>query len=183
MKFIDTNRVLSGLLLSMTLFCNPLFASNDEAAEKDYNSNQVGVSWTDPAKFTELRYGPQLNQAKPEAWLTEFQKTLVKRAGAAIKPGEHLDVVITDVKLAGQVEPRGGARNDVRVVKSIYPPSIDLSFTLTGADGQVLASGERKLKDLGFLDRGNTKDTDAYRYEKRMLQDWVRAEFGKDKKS
>lgn len=184
MKFINTNRNLSGLLLGMLLACNPLFASNGEAGGKDKNSDQVSVSWTDPAKFTESRYGPQINQAKPEIWLGDMQKTLVKRGGSVLKPGEHLDVVITDVKLAGQVEPSQGGRNDVRVIKSIYPPDISLSFTLTGADGKVLNSGERKLSDVAFLDRdrGTRGLNDAYRFEKRLLEDWVRTEFGKDSK-
>lgn len=179
MKITDAKRILPGMLLGM-LLCSPLLASSDDAREKSYNSDQVSVTWTDPAQFTEAKYGPQLHRTYPGGWLTEFQKTLVKRAGAVLKPGQHLDVEITNVNLAGQVEPFHGSRaTDVRVVKSIYPPEINLSFTLTGADGQVLDTGERKLRDAGFLDRSSANSNDPYRFEKRLLEDWVRTEFGK----
>ena len=180
MKRLDANRILSSLLLGLMLICSPLFASSDDAGKKNYNSDQVNVSWTDPAQFTEAKYGRQFHQPEPGIWLTEFQKLLVKQAGAAIKPGQHLDIKITNVKLAGQVEPfHGPGANDVRVIKSIYPPEINLTFTLTGADGQVLDSGDRQLRDPAFLDRGSASRSETYRFERRMLEDWVRKEFGK----
>ena len=180
MKPLDANRILSALLLGLMLVCGPLFARTDAAAKKSYNSEQVNVSWTDPAQFTEAKYGRQFHQPEPEIWLAEFQKVLVKQAGAVLKPGQHLDVQITNVKLAGQVEPfHGPSANDVRVIKSIYPPEINLSFTLTGADGQVIDQGERKLRDAAFLDRGSASRSDSYRFEKRLLTDWISTEFGK----
>ncbi len=185
MNYRGANRILAGsLLLGVLLICGPLFARSDDGEKKNYNSDQVSVSWTDPAQFTETKYGRPFRQPEPEIWLTEFQKTLVKRAGATLKPGQHLEVTITNVDLAGQVEPfHGSGATDVRVVKSIYPPEIDLSFTLTGADGQVLDSGERKLRDPAFLDRGSASRSDAYRFEKRLLEDWVNREFGKSSNS
>lgn len=183
MKQLDAKQVLFGLLLSMMLVSSPLFASSDDAGMKNYNNDKVSVSWTDPAQFTEAKYGPQFRQSESKIWLTEFQKLLVKRGDAVLKPGEHLDVKITNVQLAGRVEPFHGSRaTEVRVVKSIYPPEIDLTFTLTGADGQVLDSGERKLRDVAFLDRGSANSSDPYRFEKRLLEDWVSKEFGKGSK-
>ena len=180
MKRLNANRILSSLLLGMMLVCSPLFARSDEAGKKNYNSDKVTVSWTDPAQFTEAKFGRQFHQPEPEVWLTEFQKVLVKKAGEAIKPGQHLDIKITNVKLAGQVEPFHGSNgNFVRVIKSIYPPEINLTFTLSGADGQVLDSGERQLRDPAFLDRGSASRSETYRFERRMLEDWIRKEFGK----
>jgi len=180
MNSIDSNRAFYGVLCGLLLFGSPLLAHAEDAAKKDYNSDQVSVSWTDPAQFTEARYGRPFRQPEPEIWLTEFQKLVVKQAGAVLQPGQHLDVRITDVDLAGQVEPfRGSAATDVRVIKSIYPPEINLTFTLTGADGQVIEQGERKLRDAAFLDRGSASRSDSYRFEKRLLTDWISKEFGK----
>ncbi|MBL0163448.1 MAG: DUF3016 domain-containing protein [Xanthomonadales bacterium] len=181
MEYRRAHRILAGtLLLSALLICGPLFARANDGEKKNYNNDQVTVSWTDPAQFTEAKYGRQFRQPEPEIWLTDFQKLLVRRASAVLKAGEHLDVSITNVKLAGQVEPfHGSGATDVRVIKSIYPPEINLSFTLTGSDGQVLASGDRKLRDLAFLDRGSASRSEAYRFERRLLEDWVSTEFGK----
>ncbi len=161
------------------MFGTSLSAIARDVDKKDYNSDQVHVTWTDPAEFTEMKFGFQFQQPKPEIWLTEFQKSLVKRGEKVLMPGQRLDVTITDVKLAGRIEPfRGGAGGDVRIVKSVYPPEVNLSFTLTGADGQVIDSGERKLRDVAFLDRGARNRSDPYRFETRMLTDWLEREFG-----
>ena len=179
-KSIASRRFLGGLLVT-TLMCSAsLSAIARDVDKKDYNSEQVSVTWNDPAQFRELHYGRNFQQPKPEVWLTEFQKTLVKRAEHVLQPGQHLSVTITNVKLAGQVEPfHGAGATDVRVIKSIYPPEIELTFSLTGTDGQVLDSGERKLRDIAFLDRGTASRSDTYRFEKRMLNDWVDKEFGR----
>ncbi len=184
MKYQGTNRMLAGtLFLGALLICGPLFARSENGEKKNYNNDQVNVSWTDPAQFTEAKYGRQFHQPEPEIWLTDFQKLLVRRASAVLKPGQHLDIKITNVKLAGQVEPfHGPGATDVRVIRSIYPPEIDLSFTLTGADGQVLDSGERKLRDPAFLDRGSASRSETYRFERRLLEDWISTEFGKRSK-
>jgi len=65
----------------------------------------------------------------------------------------------------------------VRIVRDIYPPRIDLTFRLLAADGSTLTSGKRELRDLGFLSRTNMYSNDPLRYEKTLLDDWVRKEF------
>ena len=52
-----------------------------------------------------------------------------------------------------------------------------LNFTLKGADGQVVAEGERKLVDHGFLMGSQVNSNDNLRYEKRLIDDWLRKEF------
>lgn len=41
----------------------------------------------------------------------------------------------------------------------------------------VVAEGERKLVDHGFLMGANLNNTDNLRYEKRLIDDWLRREF------
>ena len=52
-----------------------------------------------------------------------------------------------------------------------------LRFVVKGPDGQVLAEGERKLVDHGFLTGTNVNSNDSLRYEKRLIDDWLRREF------
>jgi len=63
------------------------------------------------------------------------------------------------------------------VIKNIYPPRIDLTFTQTDANGAVVKEGERQLRDPAFMQRGILNSTDPLRFEKRMLDDWLRKEF------
>ena len=89
-----------------------------------------------------------------------------------------MDVTITDIDRAGRYEPVvRAAMQDIRIVKDIYPPRMTLRFVVKGADGQVLAEGERKLVDHGFLTGTNVNSNDSLRYEKRLIDDWLRREF------
>jgi hypothetical protein len=95
-----------------------------------------------------------------------------------LAPGQQLKITVTDVDLAGEFEPwRGGSMADVRIVKDIYPPDIKLAFQLTGADGTVLAQGDRHLRDMGFMMTLSIDRNDPLRFEKELLDNWLRSEF------
>jgi hypothetical protein len=140
--------------------------------------SRVTVDWTNPADFVEVRENPGSRPARPEEWLAQLARHLQSRAERVLPPGQHLHVTITDVKRAGRYEPwRGPQWDDIRIIKDIYPPRIDLRYTLTGSDGTRLREGERTLRDLAFLSRGTLSRDDPLRYEKRLLDDWLRREF------
>src|SRR5690606_34014961 len=66
--------------------------------------------------------------------------------------GARMEVTITDIQRAGRYEPwRGPDRDHIRILRDPYPPRMQLEFRITGADGQVLAEGQRKLQDLSYL--------------------------------
>ena len=139
----------------------------------------VTVSWTDPQEFGEIRYSRNRFEAERGDWVRGIARHLAKRAAGALGPGERLDVVITDIERAGEFEPGAGRSDGVRIVRDIYPPRIDLSYTLYDASGDVVGSGERRLRDIGFLQRhaGTVGSGDPLRHEKRLVDDWVRDEL------
>lgn len=139
----------------------------------------VTVSWTDPQAFTEIRYSRNRFEAERGDWVRDIARHLATRAAGALGPGERLDVVITDIERAGEFEPGAGRSDGVRIVRDIYPPRIDLSYTLYDASGDVIGSGERSLRDIGFLHRhaGTVGSGDPLRHEKRLVDDWVRDEL------
>ena len=142
--------------------------------------SRVDVSWANPDDFSDAKMypGTGLGRAQPEEWLGDLSKYLKYRADRALPPGETLEVKFTNVQRAGIYEPwRGPQWDDVRIIKDMYPPRIDLSFTLRGADGHVISEGTRKLRDPAFLQRGIWNETDPLRYEKRLLDDWLRSEL------
>lgn len=139
---------------------------------------RVSVDWTDPAQFTELKHYRSYRDGRPADWLEPLAKHLRTRAERVLPPGQRLAVTFTDVQRAGQYEPWHGPRwSDVRVVKDIYPPRIDLRFRLLDANGAVLREGERSLRDSAFLMRDGTHEDDPLRFEKRLLDAWLRREF------
>lgn len=165
-------------------FAVPAFAARVTDPELPRNLDADGpvtVSWTDPQEFGEIRYSRNRFEAERGDWVRGIARHLAKRAAGALGPGERLDVVITDIELAGDFEPGAGRSDGVRIVRDIYPPRIDLSYTLYDASGDVADSGERSLRDIGFLHRhaGTVGSGDPLRHEKRLVDDWVRDELAR----
>jgi hypothetical protein len=149
-----------------------------QAKTPNADPSRVTVTWTDPSQLSEVKDNSSYGRRNSDYWLGTLQKYAQTRADRALPAGQRLDIKFTDIKLAGSFEPWRGPRfDDVRIVKDIYPPRIDLSFTLTDANGTIIASGERKLRDMAFLSRGTPNTSDNLRYEKRLLDDWIYREF------
>jgi hypothetical protein len=117
------------------------------------------------------------NRYQDANYLEALQAHLIKRATQMLPPGERLEVTITDIKLAGAYEPWHGPRMYyVRIMKDTYPPRIDLTFKLIGADGTVSRQGSRTLRNLGYLHSGlaTSGNSDPLRYDKALLDSWLR---------
>ena len=139
----------------------------------------VSVRWTDPAQFSEIKYSGNRWEAARGNWVFQLAEHLRDSASKRLPEGDRLDVTITDIGRAGRYEPwHGPQMQDVRIMRDIYPPSMTLEFRLYGADGQLLADGTRELRDMGYL-MGNTLTgpSDNLRFEKRMIDDWLRREL------
>lgn len=175
---------ITGLALACLLAvggadAKPRSVADPEAPRALNVEGPVQVQWTDPAQFTELRYSRNRWDAQRGDWVETLAEYLRKQAGKMLPEGQKLDVTITDIKRAGDYEPWHGPRlDDVRIMRDIYPPRISLQFTLTDANGQIISQGERKLSDTGYLLNSSLpSNTDPLRYEKRMLDDWLRREL------
>lgn len=139
----------------------------------------VAVQWTDPAEFTDLKYSGNRWAAARGNWVFELAEHLREEAEKELPTGERLDVEITDIRRAGMYEPWHGLQmQDVRITRDQYPPRMSLKFRHLGPDGSVIEEGERKLVDSAFLIRGSLfGDSDSLRYEKAMIDRWLRHEF------
>lgn len=174
-------RWLAGLL-ALALVPGTVLAANQAAAPATSTSpisaqERVTVTYVHPHQFTESRqtgFGHRYNHGD---YLGKLKAYLIRRATPMLQPGQHLAIAITDIDLAGGYEPwRGPQWNDVRFMRDVYPPRIDLDFKLTGADGRIIRQGTRKLRDLGYLHDlpASPSDTDSLRYDKALLDRWLR---------
>lgn len=138
----------------------------------------VKLDWTDPAKFADTRQSMCTSSIKPEEWLADLARHVESRAASRLAPGQRLAITITDIRRAGQCEPwRGAQASDIRIIKEPYSPRIELRYSVVDASGEVLREGTEALRDLAFLQRGTMNANDPLRFEKRMLDDWVRKTF------
>lgn len=128
------------------------------------------VTLQQPGAFTDFA-APHLAEA--------FSAFLEQRAAARIAEDQRLEIVVTDVDMAGGFKPGDPGREHIRLMKSTFPPRIDLRFTLTETHDHVVAEGERTLRDLSYLMRPRPKtDPDPLVYEKQIVEGWLIREFG-----
>jgi hypothetical protein len=138
-------------------------------------SPSVQVRYIHPKHFTETRFTPPSERIGSMDYLAPLKRYIEKRAAKVIQPGQKLSIEITDIKRAGNYEPwPGGPSGWMRVVRSDYPPRITLHFTLHGADGSVLKKGTRHLIGMGFMSWSMPGNSDPLRYEKTLIDHWLR---------
>jgi len=170
------NRRIAPFVLLAALFAVPALAGTPATATATAPTN-VTVTYDHPEQFTETRKVRSLApQLADRDYLKVLKVYMENRAGKMLPPGDHLDIVVTDIDRAGNFEPwRRGTLREVRIIKDIYPPRIDLHFRLLDADGKTIREGTRKLRDPGFMaDSSNTSGSDNLRYEKALIDRWLR---------
>lgn len=173
----------------LTLVAAALVALNvsaiaaDSAAEK--TDARVEVTYVNPEKFADVKDSSYGSERGRDAYLSELKEHLVDRGSKWLAEGHKLAVTITDVDLAGDFEPwRGAQLSDVRIIKEIYPPRVNLSFKITDATGAVVKEGTRELRDLTFqMTTMTIPSSDHLRYEKATLDNWLRSELPRVKKA
>ena len=100
-------------------------------------------------------------------------------------PADHkLAITMTDLDLAGRVEPTYGVGGSsyIRVLDALSYPTMTFAFSYTDANGKVLAENDEvKLKDLAdgtsTLRNVHGSSSDNLFREKRLMSEWVREQF------
>ena len=171
-------------LMLMPVFLGALVPPPASAAAETRVLGYASVAFFEPEKFTDVRDSYQGDVSRT-TYLEQLRDHLLEQAKYYVPEGHTLAVTITDIDMAGDFEPWLGPRwMDVRIVKDIYPPRIDLTFRLTDAAGQVVKEGRRELRDLAFLMKITMAfRDDSVRHEKALLDDWLRAEFPRVRKN
>ena len=158
-----------------------LGASDAAIAAKTPPPERIQVSWAPKEQLAEVKNN-QFNRGwlRPNEWQQQIGDHLRKSADKILPPGEQLQVHVNDISLAGAFEPWHGPNSqDIRVLKDIYPPWMNVHYTLVAADGKVIREGDAKLRDGSYLQREPPGyPSDPLRYDKRMVDDWLRDEFG-----
>lgn len=179
-------RIATSLLLSLALIATAAAAKTRNVTDPDAPRSlpaegPVAVQWTDPAGFTELKFSGNRWESQRGNWVFQLAEHLREQAEKRLPAGERMEVTITDIDRAGRFEPgRGFDLDRIRVMRDIYPPRMELSFKRYGADGRLVAEGERKLHDFTYLSSASIANSnDVLRYEKRMIDEWLRDELPK----
>jgi len=164
--------------LLLVFACIAALIGAAHAADSAKSSSQVSVSFISPEKFTDVRDDTMGSDRDRDYLLGEIKTTIENTARDYVGAGQTLEIKVTDIDLAGDFEPwRGAEFSQVRILKDIYPPRMDLEFKLVGADGKVISEGKRHLQDLSYLMNSVLPVSDALRYDKELVRNWIRQEF------
>lgn len=130
-------------------------------------AGSVEVQWLEPAQYSDAGRSNVDRERVTQILGQHFQKL-----ARLLPDGQVLKVQVTDLDLAGEIEPFRW--QGLRVLRGRADwPRMSLRYTLT-ADGRTLKSGEAQLQDMGYSFSRRTEDLG---HEKRMVEQWVRAEF------
>lgn len=145
---------------------------------------RADVMFFEPEKFTDVR-DSYMGDPSRTTYLEQIRDHLLEQAKYYVPEGHTLSVTFTDIDMAGDFEPwRGSQWTDVRIVKDLYPPRMNLTFRLTDADGNVVKEGKRELRDLAFMIKITMSfRDDSVRHEKALVDDWLRSEFPRVRKN
>ena len=136
----------------------------------------VEVRFINPEKFVDI---DDANFRPQDEALKGIQAHL-RELGDKGLPGDDLMIDVTDVDLAGRVEPHGPRMDMVRVMRETGSPSIKLHYVLSKG-GVELRHGDVRMVDLDYLHGINRYPSDdPLRFEKRMMDTWFQREFGAD---
>ncbi|KQV48266.1 hypothetical protein ASC95_20165 [Pelomonas sp. Root1217] len=134
----------------------------------------VQVNFVGSDKFSDIKDNNGFRQ--PEV-LKDIEAYLVEQVGKRL-PDRDVRINVTDVDLAGEVEPFGRRMQWLRVMRTVTLPSIAFNYEVREGD-KVVRQGEVKLRDMNYQDGFNGhSSSDTLRYEKRMLDRWFKQEFG-----
>ncbi|MCE4557669.1 DUF3016 domain-containing protein [Pelomonas cellulosilytica] len=134
----------------------------------------VKVNFVNPDKFIDIK--DNTGFADKDV-LTQIEAHLVAQAQKFL-PGQDVTINVTDIDLAGNVEPFGHSVQWVRVMRRVTLPAITLNYEVSQA-GQVVRKGDARLRDMNYQDGVNSYFSgEPLRYEKHMIDRWFQDEFG-----
>jgi hypothetical protein len=135
---------------------------------------QAEVRFGPADKFSDVREVRNV-EADVEAPLAELLQKLAEKH----LPGQKLVIDISDIDLAGEIEPVGSRMERIRVMRSSTWPHITLHYSLLDASGKEVRSGDAKLADMNYQQSVNSfSNSGPLRYESDMLARWFAREFG-----
>jgi hypothetical protein len=136
-------------------------------------AGSVQVSFVKPENFADIRdrtYSREQN-------LKALEEVITSAAQPYVADGQTLKIEVLDVDLAGEVRP-GARAYDIRVLRGRADwPRITLRWSI---DGATPRSGEAVVQDMAYLQHiPPAMSGGALVYERRMLDEWFRQQFGK----
>jgi hypothetical protein len=133
------------------------------------------VEFFEPDKFTDFKTSLLGSESERSGLEAEFRREISRKAESYLPAGYHLDIRFRDIDMAGNFEPVNRPPYDqIRVVRQVYPPRLQLTYRLTDTSGEIVSSGDRTLTDPNFQGRLRLTANSSTVYESELIDDFVR---------
>jgi hypothetical protein len=163
------------IMLMAPLLTVALGLASVASAQDDH----VTVAIAHPEKFRDFKTSCVARPVDVEALAAQLQRYLKTTATRRLTEGQRVEITVTNIDMAGDIEVWRNPRFcDLRTMKDVYPPRVDVRFRILDADGKEIRAGTRRLVDVNYLDRSAPSGVDPLRYEKSLLADWLQRELG-----
>lgn len=138
----------------------------------------VDITYKNPDSFYDARLHNDGYERGADEYVMNHLSSYMEGLGARyLKPGQQLQIEVRDIDLAGRFEPWHPNASQVRFMREITWPIINLHYVLK-QDGQVLSQNDARVMDQLYLQRpGRAGSGDRLYAEKAMLADWFRTTF------
>ena len=162
------------LLLASVVTSSAVMAADDVPVDPVTEDGMVKVQWQEPSKYRDIKSSGELQSRFENRMFETLTENLNKEAQKVLKPEQKLELVVTDVDLAGDMRPTFGATaNDLRVVKDMYPPRMTFSYQVLEGT-QVVMAGDEKLTNMSFMNQVGKFNDKPFMYETQLLTDWLK---------
>mgnify|MGYP001076599011 CR=1 FL=1 len=138
------------------------------------NAGQINVTWHQPDDYVDIEGAEESQKRFQTKTFKQFEKYFAKLAKKL--PAEvSVNLKVTDLNLAGDVRYNFALQREIRMVSHVYWPMIEFEYQVKSGE-QEIASGNTKLKDMSFMDRGHGSrgSQKPLSYETRMLSTWFK---------
>lgn len=138
-------------------------------------AGEAKVSWGKLDDFTDVVAGSESKERFRERLTQEFEDVFSAMA-KKLPDGYVLNIDVSDLDLAGDAKfGTWAAIYPIRVMKEIYWPRMNFTYTLKNANDEVLVSGKEELRDMNYLHRFRIPSgATSFEFEEKMLQDWFK---------
>lgn len=140
--------------------------------------SSVEVIFKNPEKFSDASLDSPGYERGADAYVMKELGSYIQKLGERYLPaGQQLQVEIRNIDLAGRYEPWRLNAYQVRFMREITWPSIDLHYVLK-QNGQIVSQADARVMDQLYLQRlGRANRSDRLYSEKAMLSDWFHRQF------
>ena len=138
----------------------------------------IGVEFENVDDFTDFSVSGLSESKTLSIFQSELESELDRFARLYLKEGQTLEIIFTDVDMAGDIQPWRNRHNaDIRYVERIYPPRLEFRYVLKNSEGEVLSEGEESITDLAFdfnVIAPMRSRHMTFFYELDLLGNWIR---------